>query len=74
MMTGASLQTFADVQATTGVHHKAMLGAFLTLNILVFQTDACLMTVATLIMSIVRYQKRFTPGSLHRKTVHRKLF
>jgi hypothetical protein len=75
-MTGASLQTVADVRSTTGVRHRAMIDALLTLkinNILVLKTDACLMTVASMIMSIVRYQKRFTLGTLHCKIVHRKL-
>ena len=76
IMTGASLQTVGDVRATTGVRHRAMIDALLTLkinNILVLWIGACLMTAASLIMSIVRYQKRLTLGTLHHKIVHRKL-
>jgi len=76
IMTGAFLQTVTDVRATIGVHHRTMIDVLLTLkinNTLVLQTDACLMIVASLIMSIVHCQKKFTLGMLRRKVVHWKL-
>jgi len=85
IMTDAFRQTVADVRAMTvvhliwvmiGVRHRTMIVVFVTLKIithLALLTDACLMGVAFLIMSIVRYQKRFTLGILRRKIVHKKL-
>jgi hypothetical protein len=75
----------ADVRATTvvhlmwvtiGVRHRTMIIVFVTSEInthLALLTDARLMIVAFLVMSIVRCQKRFTLGTLSRKIIHRKL-